>query len=153
MAFVFTATIYKVGINPCVEVPQRITAKLGAGKGFIYIKGKINGHEFVQTLVPVKKRPYRLYVNGPMLKGANAKNGDTVKFSIEENPHPEKRTPAILPAFKKRIEKEKLVEAFKNLTPSRQKEILKYMSFLKTPESVERNIVKVIAQLKQNPAK
>jgi hypothetical protein len=148
MAFVFSETIHKIGINPCVPVPGRITDQLEPVKGFIYIRGKINGHAFVQTLVPVKNGPYRLYVNGPMLKGAHAKNGDTVKFSIEANPHPEQRTPAILPAFKKRLAEEKLAAAFKNLAPSRRKEILKYMHFLKTPESVERNIAKVIAQLK-----
>ena len=148
MAFVFTATIYKVGINPCVPVPKKITEQLEIVKGFIYIKGEINGHPFVQTLVPVKNGLYRLYVNGPMLKGAHAKNGDTVKFSIEQNPDPGKRTPLILPAFKKALTKENLTSVFKNLAPSRQKEILKYMGFLKNPESRERNIVKVIEQLK-----
>jgi transcription termination factor Rho len=148
MPFIFSDTIAKIGINPCVQVPGRVTDQLEAVKGFIYVRGKINGFAFVQTLVPVKNGPYRLYVNGPMLKGAHAQTGDTVKFSIEANPHPEKRTPAILPAFKKRLAKEKLAVSFKNLTPSRRKEILKYMGFLKTPESVERNIAKVIAQLK-----
>jgi len=42
---------------------------------------------------------------------------------------------------------------FKKLTPYRQKEILKYLCFLKTEESVQRNIVKVIGQLKQQQDK
>ncbi|MES2331692.1 MAG: YdeI/OmpD-associated family protein [Bacteroidota bacterium] len=149
MSFSFTATIYKVGINPCVPVPKRITDKMLPAKGFIPVKGKINGHSFVQTLVPIKDEEYRLYVNGPMLKGGNAKNGDAAKFVIEQNLHPEIRDPKMLPQFKKRLTEERLMNVFKKLKPSRRKEILKYMGFLKTEESVQRNIVKVIAQLKQ----
>lgn len=153
MPFSFTATIYKTGINPCVPVPQRITDKMSPTRGYIPIKGKINGHPFVQTLVPIKGEEYRLYVNGPMLKGGKAKNGDTAKFVIEQNPHPEIRDPKMLPALKKRLTEEKLMSVFTKLTPYRQKEILKYLSFLKTEESVQRNIAKVIAQLKQQEGK
>jgi hypothetical protein len=147
--FRFSATIYKVGINPCVPVPLRITDKMRPAKGYIPIKGKINGYEFLQTLVPVKNEGYRLYVNGPMLKGANAANGDRVNFEIEQNHSPEIRDPQMLPAFAKRMKTEKLENAFGALTPYRQKEILKYLGFLKTEESIQRNIEKVIIQLKQ----
>lgn len=41
MKFSFTATIYKVGINPCVDVPLRITTKMTATKGYIPVKGKL----------------------------------------------------------------------------------------------------------------
>jgi hypothetical protein len=153
MPFSFTATIYKVGINPCVPVPKRITDKMVPAKGYIPVKGRINGHVFVQTLVPVKDEEYRLYVNGPMLKGGKAKNGDTAKFVIEQNPHPETRDPKMLPAFKTRLTEEKLMDVFTKLTPYRQKEILKYLSFLKTEESIQRNIAKVIGQLKQQERK
>ena len=153
MPFSLTATIYKVGINPCVSVPKRITDKMSPAKGYIPIKGKINGYAFVQTLVPIKDEDYRLYVNGPMLKGGKAKNGDTVKFIIEQNLHPEIRDPQMLPALKKRLTEEKLLRVFSKLTPYRQKEILKYLSFLKTEESVQRNIAKVIEQLKQQEGK
>lgn len=122
-------------------------------KGYIPIKGKINGHAFVQTLVPIKGEEYRLYVNAPMLKGGKAKNGDTAKFVIEQNRHPEIRDPKMLPALKKRLAEEKLMSVFAKLTPYRQKEILKYLSFLKTEESVQRNIAKVLAQPKQQEGK
>lgn len=153
MPFTFTAAIYKIGINPCVPVPKHITDKMAPVKGYIPIKGKINGHAFVQTLVPIKGEEYRMYVNGPMLKGGKAKNGDTAKFVIEQNLHPEIRDPKMLPALKKRLTEEKLISVFTKLTPYRQKEILKYLSFLKTEESIQRNIAKVIEQLKQQEGK
>ncbi|MBK9984505.1 MAG: hypothetical protein IPP15_19425 [Saprospiraceae bacterium] len=68
MIYRFKGAIYKVGINPCVEVPERITSKMRAIGGYIYTKGEINKYKFEQTLVSVKNGPYRLYVNGPMKK-------------------------------------------------------------------------------------
>ena len=42
---------------------------------------------------------------------------------------------------------EKARTAFERLPPSHQKEILDYLNFLKKPESLERNIEKVIRSL------
>src|SRR5436190_19373587 len=89
MKFSFEATIYKVGINPCVDVPLSITARMEASKEYIPIKGSIGSHSFRQTLVPVKNTAYRLYVNGPMLKGSGSKLNDIAKFNIEQDLGPE----------------------------------------------------------------
>lgn len=35
MKFSFTTTIYKTGVNPCVNVPEKITAKMKAVKVYI----------------------------------------------------------------------------------------------------------------------
>lgn len=149
MKFSFKAKIYKVDINPCVKVPNRITGKMVATKGYIPVKGNVNGHSFIQTLVPVKNGPYRLYVNGPMLKGSNTTVGDTAEFSIEQGPARQNAPPPMRKEFKKQMDTAGLTWAFKRLTPSRQKEILKYMSFLKTEESLMRNIDKVLEALKK----
>ncbi len=153
MAFTFKAKIYKVGINPCVKVPHRITKTMEPTKGYIPIKGKIENHSYKQTLVPVKGEPYRLFVNGPMLKGANVKLGETVHFSIEQNFSSQKREFPMMKAFKSELDKENLLVAFKALTPSRQKDILKYLNYLKTEETLKRNIKKVITQLKKKNSK
>lgn len=147
MRFSFEAKIYKVDINPCVDVPLRITKKMVASKGYIPIKGKIKNHPFQQTLVTVKNAEYRLYVNGPMLKGSGAKLGDTVKFIIEQDFEPK-----IIPMpkeLKAKLDQHKLLTAFNALTPGRQKEILRYLNFLNTEASLNRNIDKVIHQLEK----
>jgi hypothetical protein len=153
MAFLFKAKIYKVGINPCVKVPKRITDTMKPVKGYIPVAGKIENHSFKQTLVRVKGAPYRLYVNGPMLKGANVQVGQTVTFTIEQNFASRKREFPLLKVFKEELDKHKLFQGFKELTPHRQKEILKYLNYLKTEESLARNINKVIAQLKNKNSK
>jgi len=147
MKFPFSAKIYKTGINPCVDVPLKITATMKPLKGYIPIKGTINGFSFHQTLVAVKNSNYRLHVNGIMLKGAYAKLGDTVKFIIEQNFVPlNYPMPA---ALKKQLAKNALMPAFKKLTPYRQKEILRYLGFLKTEAAVKKNVEKVIILLKE----
>jgi hypothetical protein len=147
MRFSFEAKIYKLGINPCVDVPLRITKKMVASKGYIPIKGKIKNHPFQQTLVTVKGAEYRLYVNGPMLKGSKTKLGDKVKFTIEQDFEP--KTIPMPKELKAKLDQHKLMAAFNALTPGRKKEILRYLNFLKTEESLNRNIDKVIHQLKK----
>lgn len=149
----FKARIYKVGINPCVKVPRAVTSELKAVRGYIPVKGTIESHAFRQTLVSVKDAQYRLYVNGPMLKGAGVKVGDTVGFTIEQGvPKPPKSTdmPA---AFLKALKENSQLRIFENLIPSRKKEILMYMNYLKTEEARMRNINKVVEQLKNIPQK
>lgn len=152
MAFLFKAKIYKVGINPCVKVPKRITNTMKPVKGYIPVSGKIENHAFQQTLVPIKGEPYRLYVNGPMLKGADVVLGDTVKFTIDQDFSPRHKEAPMVKVFKVELDKHTLYPAFKKLTPHRQKEILKYLNSLKSEEALTRNILKVINQLKKgNP--
>ncbi|HEU5290453.1 MAG TPA: DUF1905 domain-containing protein [Cyclobacteriaceae bacterium] len=153
MAFSFKAKIYKVEINPCVKVPRRITDTMKPQKGYIPIKGKIQNHPFKQTLVPVKGESYRLFVNDPMLKGAKVALGETVHFSIEQNFASRKREFPLLKSFKDVLSTHNLLSVFKKLALSRQKEILKYLSYLKSEVSRTRNINKVIEQLRKNNPK
>ena len=149
MKFSFTAKIYKVGINACVAVPLSITNRMKVFKGYIPVKGKINGFEFLQTLVPIKGAEYRLYVNGLMLKGGNAKVGDTLKFIIEQDLASRLADDIPMPKeFKNELAKNKLQAQFNKLIPSRRKDILKYLNNLKTKEALLKNISKVIGQLK-----
>jgi len=144
----FTAQIYKTGINWCVDVPERITKKLVAVKGYIRIKGKINAFDFTTSLVPVKDAPYRLFVNAAMMKGGKTALGEVAKFSIEQNEtkvEKEYAQPKLLLAA---LKKENLSDEFNSLTPSRKKDILKYLSYIKTEETLNKNIAKLILQLK-----
>ena len=144
----FSAKIYKVGVNPCVKVPFRISEKMKPVKGFIPVNGKIGKFLFKQTLVPVKNSNHRLYVNGPMLKGANIKVGDTVHFTLRQDFTPREKAYPISKEFKNKLEGNKVMAKFKKLTASRQKEIIRYLNNLKTEETLYRNIDKVIVQLK-----
>jgi hypothetical protein len=144
----FKAKIYKVGINPCVKVPYAITESMKPVKGYIPVKGTIDNHPFRQTLVPVKDAQYRLYVNGTMLKGSNSKVGQTVAFTIQQDKTPKEKLYSMPEDLKKALKEANLTDAFEQLTSARKKDIIKYLTSLKTEETLNKNINKVIAQLK-----
>lgn len=151
MKFSFKAKIYKVGINPCVKVPLRVTRTMEAKKGYIPVNGTIDGYPFQQTLCPVKDNPYRLYVNGLMLKGSGMSLGKTARFVIEQDLSKKPRKDATMsPVFKRKLTDEGVLADFKKLTAARQKEIIRYLHYLKTEEAKARNIAKVVDQLKKN---
>ena len=144
----FKAEIYKTGINAAVDVPTALTAGMKPVKGYIRIAGTINGFHFKQTLVPVKNAPYRLFVNIPMLKGGNTAIGETAKFAIKQDSSPIEDDYPMVEALALQLKEKGLTTAFDNLTAARKKDILKYLSYIKTEATMQKNIEKVVKQLK-----
>lgn len=144
----FKAAIYKTGINTCADVPDTITRKMKPTQGKIHIKGTVNGFAFVKTLVPVKGKPYRLFVNAPTLKGAEAAIGETANFVITQDLHKIKKKYTMSPAFRRQLQMHKVIKDFKALTPARQQDILKYLSFVTREETLMKHAGKIIEKLK-----
>lgn len=144
----FKAKIYKTGINWAVDVPLKITAQMVPEKGRIYIHGKINGFAFSKTLMPVKNGPFRLYVNAAMMKGGNTALGKIASFEIEQAAAKKEPMPAMPPQLLRALKKERLLTDFESLTASRKKDILKYLNHIRTEETMQRNIAKLITQMK-----
>jgi hypothetical protein len=130
-----------------VDVPFEISEQLKKEKGYIRIKGLINDFKFIQTLVPVKDRPHRLYVNGLMMKGGNTALDKTASFVIEQNTKQIEKEYPVPSVLKKELTKHGLTANFKALSPTRIKDILKYLSYIKTEETLLKHITKVIIQL------
>ena len=146
----FTAKIYKLGSNPVVDPPdnvlEAIFVQAAKSKGPIPVRGKLNGADFVQTLVKYQGA-WRLYINGPMLASSGLNVGDIAKVQIEFDPDP--RDVPMSPELKKALINDK--EARKNfdqLSPSRRKEILRYLASLKSRESIQKNVDRIIRHLK-----
>jgi hypothetical protein len=145
----FFAKIYKIGINPYVLLPEAVLQFLfdhaGKDKGAIPVRGTLNGNPFKQTLVKYSGK-WRLYLNTPMRKAAGIDVGDTANVKIEYDPEP--RIVPMHPKLKHALAKNKKAKvAFEKLSPSRQKEILRYIGFFKSEESVTANVKKVIKNL------
>jgi hypothetical protein len=142
----FKAKIEIIGVNPYVLLPATVLKELfkqaQKDKGPIPVCGTIDGHKFIQTLVKYSGK-WRLYINGPMLKISSKKVGDTITLQVQFDPV--ERTIPVHPKLTAALKNNK--EAKKNfdgLSPSRKKEIIRYISFLKTEASVEKNILRVI---------
>ena len=147
----FSAVIGEVGVNPCVDVPESDSSCLKAS-GYIPVAGALNGFPIRATLVPVGNGRHRLYINTEMRKKANVTVGDLIHLALALDTKP--RDAPMPKAFAAALESnEKAKAAFEKLSSSRKKEMLVYINFLKKPESLKRNIAKVISiLLKQEPA-
>jgi len=145
----FSAKIQIIGINPYVLLPSSVLKyifkKAGNDKGPIPVKLKIGGKDFIQTLVKFSAK-WRLYLNTPMRKAAKKDVGDTINIEIDFDT--KERTTPMHPKLKKAFkENPEAQNAFNKLPPSRQKEILKYINFLKSEETVDKNVKRAISHL------
>lgn len=142
----FTAKINIIGINPYVLVPENILEKIfidaGKAKGAIPIKGLVSNMPYTQTLIKYKSA-WRLYINTKMVKNSPKRIGEIIELTIafdEANrnitPHP-KLTKAL-------NENEKAKVIFDELPPYLKKEIVRYISFLKTEKSIDENVIKAV---------
>ena len=145
----FSAKIHIIGINPYVSLPlellKYIFQKAGKDKGAIPVQLKIDGKNYIQNLVKYSGK-WRLYLNTPMRKAAGKDVGDTIviKIDFDSKPRITPMHPKLKLAFK---ENPTVKKAFEKLSPSRRKEILRYINFLKSEESVNKNIQRAIAHL------
>ncbi len=145
----FAARIFKIGINPYVFLPADVLKylfeKAGKEKGFIPVYLIINEQKFIQHLVKYSGK-WRLCLNTPMRKIAGKDVGDIIDIKIDFDTE-ERITPMHI-KFELALNKNKKAKAcFDTLTPSRQKEILRYLNNLKTEASVDKNVQRAIGFL------
>jgi len=142
----FKAKLDIIGINPFVFVPHDVLLGVfkdaGKDKGHIPVCGLVNGKQYQQTLLRYQGE-WRLYINAVMLPNSPKRIGELIEVSIEfddrdrtQQPHPD--------LVKALSDNEDAATVFNGLPPSRKKEIIRYISALKTDESREKNIKRVI---------
>ncbi|MCD6012799.1 MAG: hypothetical protein K0Q79_2661 [Flavipsychrobacter sp.] len=145
----FKAPIKIIGINPYVDVPEKILKdifkKAGRDKGKFPICGEVNGKPYKQTLVKYSGE-WRLYINTIMLKNSPKRIGEIIEITVQTDTSD--RTVKPHPKFAKALAASKEAKAvFDKLSPSRRNEIVRYIANLKTEESVERNVNRAISYL------
>lgn len=149
----FSAKVGRIDINPYVQVPDDILVKLQQAakkeKGPVPVKGTLQGKPFLANVVRYRGM-WRLYLNTEMRRAANVDVGDQVTVGLQFDSSP--RTVPVPREFEFALSKSKSAkQAFEKLTPFRQKEILRYLNSLKQPETLERNIEKIIRHLQGKP--
>ncbi|CAM4279205.1 YdeI/OmpD-associated family protein [Flavobacterium terrigena] len=142
----FSAILKIIGINPYVSVPETILSDIfiiaDKNKGPIPIFGTINDKPYLQTLVKYAGE-WRLYINTTMLHNSPKKIGETIKITIAFDP--KERIIEMHSLLKKALEENPEANAvFEKLPPSRKKEIIRYISFLKSEEKIIMNVQKAI---------
>lgn len=142
----FKAILEIIVGNPFVYLPVHVLETLfqqaKKNKGHIPVRGTINGKKYQQTLVKYSGE-WRLYINMKMLDNSPKRIGEVIEVEVEFDPSD--RTIKPHPKWVKALsENETANQVFVSLSPSRQKEIVRYISNLKTERSVDRNIDRVI---------
>jgi hypothetical protein len=145
----FTAPIVKLGINPCVVVPDRVVSALlkqaGREKGPVPVTGILCEVKLTANVVRYAGA-WRLYLNTPMRRGAGVDVGDTARVSLTFDPV--KRMPDMPPALKSALSASPPATAAWRLLPSsRRKEILLYINALKSDASRTRAVGRVMQML------
>lgn len=145
----FNAKLELIGINPFVFVPQPILEAIfkeaGKSKGQIPVCGTVNGKNYTQTLVKYRG-DWRLYMNTTILPNSTKRIGEFIDITIQFDP--KERTIAPHPKLTKALQENSVAKVvFDGLSPYKQKEIIRYISFLKSEASVNSNVEKAIGFL------
>jgi hypothetical protein len=149
----FTQRIEIRGINPYLLVNAKLAQQLQPGwRKPLPVRVTINGEPRSPArinLMPVGDGSFYLYLNGPLREASGTAVGDRVtarvSFDASYRGGPTHAVPRSLELGLRA--RPKLARAWEALTPSRRKEILRYLGGLRTEAARERNVAKLLASL------
>ncbi|MGH7655562.1 MAG: YdeI/OmpD-associated family protein [Gemmatimonadaceae bacterium] len=149
----FSGRIEITGINPYVRVSAaRARALKPDWKRPLPVLVRINGHPAKKpwriNMMPMGNGDFYLYLHGSVRAASGTKVGDRVQVEVEFDAA-YRGGPARMPAwFRAPLTKNaKAMRGWKALTPSRQKEVLRYLLNLKSTEARERNLKRALELL------
>ncbi len=107
------------------------------------------------NMMPIGDGSFYLYLHGSVRKASNTKVGDTVKVKVSFDESYRAGPAHAMPSwFSVPLSKNTRAKyAWNNLIPSRQKEILRYFSWLKSKEAQDRNVTKALHVLSGKPGR
>lgn len=152
----FTAIIKIIGVNPYVTVSAtRAKAIRPNWRKPMPVLVRINGHPkeaWRINMMPKGDGSFYLYLHGHVRNASGTKVGDRV--SVELCFDEEYRNGPLHPmpvSFEKGVAKNRTAKkAWNALSPSRQKEILRYFANIKSDQVRERNIARMLHILSGN---
>lgn len=157
MTLSFKGRIRIMGVNPYVLVSAaRATALRPRWRRPLPVRLRVNGTPVTPwriNLMPRGDGSFYLYLHGEVRRASNTKVGDLVAvelaFDAEYRGGPAQRPPEW---FRKPLAaSRRAAAAWKELTPSRKKEIVRYLARLKSPEARARNLERALAALSGRP--
>lgn len=146
----FRSVIRINNINPYVLVSARRAAQIQKGwRKPLPVSVRVNGKPekpWRINLMPVGDGSFYLYLHGNVRKASNTKVGDAVTVELEFDGDYRSGPAHPMPSWFKNAldENQKASQAWSELIPSRQKEILRYFSWLKSAEAQTRNVQRAI---------
>ena len=149
-AHVFAAKIYKVGIIRFVDVPREVSRELGSGSAHIAVQGSVEGVPLRTTMVPAGNGCHRLAIHGDIYRKLRIDAGAVVEISIELDE--ESREPVLPPALVSALKFSKVAAAeFRAMSTALRRQIVRYLTDVKSQATLERRVAKFITHLERNP--
>jgi hypothetical protein len=141
----FRSILLKSGVNAFVEVPARVSKSFGQ-RGNVPVNVFIGSGRLRSTLVPIGGGRHRLYINESMLRFTTATVGHRVSIGLKRDAA--SRMPPMPTPLRTKLRLHSLaLRTWRDLVPSKQKEILRYLGFAKKSETLGRNIEKLLVIL------
>ncbi len=155
----FTSTIQIYNGNPYVLVSKARATQLKPGwrkplPVLVQINNKPN-EPWRINMMPIGEGSFYLYLHGHVRKASNTAVGDKVSVSVAFDAEYRNGPMHSIPSwFKQALAKNlQAQKSWRVLQPSRKKEILRYFSWLKSPEAQQRNLDKVMHVLSGNESR
>lgn len=143
----FRAPIYKLWLLRCVNVPQKISAALGGGRGRIPVRGWIEDLAIQSTLTPRGGGQHRLAVNSSVWRPLKLGEGDTVTVTLVRDEAPEKFP--VPPEFAAALAEDYDAQrAYAELTPAMRRQVVQYVAAVKRPDAREKRIAALLERLR-----
>ncbi|MFZ0211329.1 MAG: YdeI/OmpD-associated family protein [Candidatus Acidiferrales bacterium] len=138
----FIGTLYELGINRCVDVPEEVSRALG-GRGYIPVVVMVQGLVIRTTLVPAGNKQYRLFIDGKIRKKLGVDAGDFVGITLRvDKKSNEVAVPEDVAAALRKTPGAR--RAFKAITPGLRREFLRWLLNAKRPETRAKRIERAI---------
>ena len=103
-------------------------------------------------MVPVGNGAFYLYLHGDVRRASMTTVGQRVAVEVAfDGAYRNGRMHRMPEWFRKPLARDSQAAAWKRLTPSRKKEILRYLARLKSPEARARNVRRALAALSGGP--
>jgi len=149
----FSAEVHVVGVNPYVLVNAQQVQKLKPGwRRPMPVLVKFNDTPdtpWRTNMMPVGGGEFYLYLHGGMRKAARVKVDDMVSVTLRfDDTYRNGPLHDSAEWFQEALEESPLaVTNWSNLSPSRQKEILRYFAALKSDQAKKRNLIQALRVL------
>jgi hypothetical protein len=147
---VFSGRIYKVGMIRYVDVPGDISKRFDGG-AHIPVAGEVDGVPLRTTLVSRGKGAYRLAIHGDIRKKLRVDAGAVIEVAIARDER--SREPALPPSLVLALRNAPTAQQkFRAMTTALRRQIVRYLTAVKTQETLERRVTKFVARLEGGKA-
>ena len=143
----FSAAIYRVGMNYCVDVPAEAGRALGAGT-HPPVAGEVAGVGFRTRLTPRGGGAYRLFLNGAVRAVAAAGVGDVVEVELWPDAAP--RDPVLPADLASALDAlPGALEAFESLTEAQRTGMVAFLERARTARTRARYVQRVVEEVRR----